>query len=57
MSSLDRPLIGPSFVFTELNKMKPAMIAQATAHAREATPQLMNKVIRAVATVEYLLKD
>lgn len=92
MSSLDRPLIGPSFVFTGLNKMKPAIVAQATAHAREATPPFaqdagstlggirqanqgyveilprdqvqgineaspMSKIIRAVATVEYLLKE
>ena len=83
---------GPTFVFTGLNKMKPAMIAQATARAREAAQQFaqdagstlggirqanqgyfeilprdqaqgiseasqMNKVIRVVATVEYLLKD
>ncbi len=83
---------GPTFVFTGLNKLKPAMIAQATARAREAAQQFaqdagsalggirqanqgyfeilprnqaqgiqeagqMNKVIRVVATVEYLLKD
>ena len=83
---------GPTFVFTGLNKLKPAMIAQATARAREAAQQFaqdagsalggirqanqgyfeilprdqaqgiqeasqMNKVVRVVATVEYLLKD
>jgi hypothetical protein len=30
---------GPSFVFTGLNKLKPAMIADATARAREAAEQ------------------
>lgn len=83
---------GPTFVFTGLNKLKPAMIAQATARAREAAQQFaqdagstlggirqanqgyfeilprdqaqgiseasqVNKVVRVVATVEYLLKD
>lgn len=82
---------GPTFVFTGLNELKPAMIAQATARAREAAEQFaadagsdlggirqanqgyfeilprdqaqgiseasqVNKVIRVVATVEYLLK-
>jgi len=83
---------GPTFVFTGLNKLKPAMIAQATARAREGAQQFaqdagstlagirqanqgyfeilprdqaqgiseasqVNKVVRVVATVEYLLKD
>lgn len=83
---------GPTFVFTGLNELKPAMIAQATARAREAAQQFaqdagsdlggirqanqgyfeilprdqaqgineasqVNKTIRVVATVEYLLKD
>lgn len=83
---------GPTFVFTGLNELKPAMIAQATARAREAAEQFaqdagsdlggirqanqgyfeilprdqaqgiheasqVNKTIRVVATVEYLLKD
>ena len=30
---------GPSFVFSGLNQLKPAMIADATAHAREAAEQ------------------
>ncbi len=30
---------GPTFVFTRLNALKPAMIAEATAHAREAAEQ------------------
>ncbi len=30
---------GPTFVFTDLNKLKPGMIADATAHAREAATQ------------------
>lgn len=30
---------GPTFVFTGLNKLKPQMIAEATAHAREAAEQ------------------
>ena len=82
---------GPTFVFTGLNELKPAMIAQATARAREAAEQFaldagsdlggirqanqgyfeilprdqaqgiseasqVNKVVRVVATVEYLLK-
>ncbi len=82
---------GPTFVFTGLNDLKPEMIAQATARAREAAAQFaadagsdlggirqanqgyfeilprdqaqgiseasqVNKVIRVVATVEYLLK-
>lgn len=82
---------GPTFIFTGLNELKPAMIAQATARAREAASQFasdagsklggirqanqgyfeilprdqaqgiseasqVNKVIRVVATVEYLLK-
>lgn len=83
---------GPTFVFTGLNELKPEMIAQATARAREAAQQFaqdagsdlggirqanqgyfeilprdqaqgiteasqVNKTIRVVATVEYLLKD
>lgn len=82
---------GPTFVFTKLNELKPAMIAEATARAREAAAQFaadagsalggirqanqgyfeilpreqamgiseasqLNKTIRVVATVEYLLK-
>jgi len=30
---------GPTFVFSGLNKLKPSMIAEATAHAREAAEQ------------------
>jgi hypothetical protein len=30
---------GPTFVFTGLNKLKPAMIGEATARAREAAEQ------------------
>ncbi len=30
---------GPTFVFTKLNELKPAMIAEATANAREAAEQ------------------
>jgi hypothetical protein len=30
---------GPTFVFTKLNALKPAMIAEATARAREAAEQ------------------
>ncbi|MGH9366805.1 MAG: SIMPL domain-containing protein, partial [Thermoanaerobaculia bacterium] len=30
---------GPTFLFTRLNDIKPAMIAEATAHAREAATQ------------------
>jgi len=30
---------GPSFIFTKLNDFKPAMIAEATARAREAAEQ------------------
>jgi hypothetical protein len=83
---------GPSYVFTKLNDLKPAMIADATARAREAAQQFaqdagstlgpirranqgyfeilprdqaqglneagqVNKVIRVVATVEYLIRD
>ncbi len=83
---------GPSYVFTGLNQLKPGMIAQATARAREAAGQFaqdagstlgpirranqgyfeilprdqaqgideasqVNKVIRVVATVEYLIRD
>lgn len=83
---------GPSYVFTGLNELKPGMIAQATARAREAAEQFaqdagstlgpirranqgyfeilprdqaqgideasqVNKVIRVVATVEYLIRD
>jgi hypothetical protein len=82
---------GPTFVFTGLNALKPEMIAQATARAREAAQQFaedagsslggirqanqgyfeilprdqasgigeasqVQKTIRVVATVEYLLK-
>lgn len=35
------PAGGPSFVFTELNKLKPQMIADATARAREAAEQFV----------------
>lgn len=30
---------GPTFIFSGLNKLKPSMIAEATAHAREAADQ------------------
>jgi len=30
---------GPTFLFTKLNEVKPAMIAEATANAREAAEQ------------------
>ena len=83
---------GPTFVFTGLNKLKPPMIADATARAREGAEQFardsrsdlagirranqgvfeilardqapgigaesqINKLVRVVSTVEYLLKD
>ncbi len=83
---------GPTFVFTGLNKLKPPMIAEATARAREGAEQFardshselagirranqgvfeilqrdqapgigaesqINKLVRVVSTVEYLLKD
>ena len=83
---------GPTFVFTGLNKLKPPMIAEATARAREGAKQFardsrselagirrphqgvieilardqapgesadgqINKLVRVVSTVEYLLKD
>jgi hypothetical protein len=83
---------GPTFVFTGLNKLKPPMIAEATARAREGAEQFardsrsdlggirranqgvfeilprdqapgigaesqINKLVRVVTTVEYLLKD
>jgi len=82
---------GPTYVFTGLNELKPAMIAQATARARESAEQFaqdagsaiggirranqgyfeilprdqaqgineasqVNKIVRVVTTVEYLLK-
>jgi hypothetical protein len=83
---------GPTFVFSGLNKLKPPMIAEATARAREGAEQFardsrsnlagirranqgvfeilprdqapgvsadgqINKLVRVVSTVEYLLKD
>jgi hypothetical protein len=30
---------GPSFIFTKLNELKPAMIAEATSRARDAAEQ------------------
>jgi hypothetical protein len=30
---------GPTFIFTRLNQLKPAMVAEATANAREAAQQ------------------
>jgi hypothetical protein len=33
---------GPTFLFTDLNKLKPQMIAEATARAREAAEQFAN---------------
>ena len=39
LSSGDYGAGGPSFVFTRLNDIKPAMIAEATEHAREAAEQ------------------
>lgn len=83
---------GPTFLFTGLNRLKPEMIAEATARAREAAEQFardsgsrvagirranqgmfeilprdnapgisqesqVQKVVRVVSTVEYLLED
>lgn len=83
---------GPTFIFTGLNKLKPPMIAEATARAREGAEQFardsrselagirranqgvfeilprdqargigaesqINKLVRVVSTVEYLLKN
>lgn len=83
---------GPVFLFNGLNALKPAMIAEATASAREAAEQFaqdagarlggirqanqgvfvilprdqvpgvseerqLNKIVRVVATIEYLLED
>jgi hypothetical protein len=83
---------GPTFLFTKLNDLKPQMIAEATASAREAAEQFakdsgsrlggirqanqgifqilprdrapgvmeesqVNKTVRVVSTVEYLLED
>ena len=39
LSSGDEGSGGPTFVFTRLNDLKPAMIAEATARAREAAEQ------------------
>lgn len=82
---------GPTFLFTKLNDLKPAMLAEATSRAREAADQFasssgsrvgairranqgvfeilprdpvpgqseqnqLNKTVRVVATVEYLLE-
>ncbi len=83
---------GPTFLFTKLNDLKPQMIAEATASAREAAEQFakdsgsslggirqanqgvfqilprdrapgvmeesqVNKTVRVVSTVEYMLED
>ncbi|HEX5133743.1 MAG TPA: SIMPL domain-containing protein [Candidatus Krumholzibacteria bacterium] len=83
---------GPTFLFSKLNDLKPQMIAEATASAREAAEQFakdsgsdlggirqasqgifqilprdrapgvmeesqINKTVRVVSTVEYLLED
>jgi uncharacterized protein len=82
---------GPTFIFTRLNQLKPAMIAEATANARESAQQFasdsrtalggirqasqgvfvilprdqapgvnesgqLQKIVRVVSTVQYLLK-
>ncbi len=39
LSSENQPVSGPVYLFTELNDVKPAMIAEATANAREAAEQ------------------
>lgn len=92
LSSRGGPDSGPTFLFTELSKYKPDMIAEATAKARKAAEQFakdsgskigkirqanqgmfvilardrapgiyeesqMNKTIRVVSTIEYMLKD
>lgn len=39
LSSENAPAAGPVYVFTQLNAQKPAMLAEATANAREAAQQ------------------
>lgn len=86
------PYNGPTYLFTRLTDLKPAMIAEATANARRAAEQFakdsgsrlgrirqanqgvfvilprdqapgieeggqLNKTVRVVATVDYLLED
>jgi hypothetical protein len=45
---------GPTFVFTKLNQLKPAMVAEATPNARAAAEQFA-AAVRVVSTVQYLL--
>jgi len=42
LSSEPGPSLGPTYLFTRLNELKPAMIAEATASAREAAQQFAN---------------
>lgn len=92
LSSSGGPDTGPTYLFTQLNSLKPDMIAEATASARKAAEQFakdsgselggirtasqgvfeilardrapgifegsqVNKTLRVVTTVEYLLED
>ncbi len=92
LSSVGGPESGPTYLFTELNSLKPDMIAEATSSARKAAEQFakdsgskigsirtanqgvfeilardraagifegsqVNKTLRVVTTVEYLLED
>ncbi|HTY36736.1 MAG TPA: SIMPL domain-containing protein [Bacteroidota bacterium] len=92
LSSVGGPESGPTYLFTDLNKLKPEMIAEATASARKGAEQFardsgsklggirtasqgvfeilprdrtpgifegsqLNKTLRVVTTVEYMLED
>ena len=44
---------GPTFVFTKLNQLKPAMVAQATANARAAAEQFAGDSRTALGAIRY----